>query len=71
MAIILPEGTVNAWQAAHVAGTVSAWIGVGKILMAQAKDEADPVLRADILDLMWVASHRAFDLLPSLDPIGA
>lgn len=61
MAIILPEGTVEAWQAAHAAATVAAWCSVDEDLLRHATAERDPGLRGDILTLADVAWAHAAD----------
>lgn len=59
MAIILPEGTVDAWQAAHVAGTAGTWNDLGQALLLHADVERDPALRDDLITLARLAGARA------------
>jgi len=63
MALILPEGTVDAWQAAHAADTVHAWCNVADTLWSHADAERDLVLRGDIITLARLAGHRVFAVL--------
>lgn len=61
MTIILPEGTVEAWQAAHAAGTTESWCNVDKALLLYADIECDLNVRRDILTLADVAWAHAMD----------
>jgi hypothetical protein len=67
MTIILPEGTVDTWQAAHQAANIGQWNDLATDLLHCAAEEKDYAVRGDILTLALVASQHAFDLLPSLD----
>lgn len=71
MTIILPEGTVDAWQAAHVADTIGTWNDLGEALLLYADPERDRTLRDNLITLALLAAQRALDLLPSLDLAGA
>lgn len=66
MTIILPEGTVDTWQAALAAGNIGQWNDVASDLLHCAAEEKDYAVRGDILALALTASQLAFDLLPSL-----
>lgn len=67
MTIILPEGTVNAWQAAHHAANIGQWNDLATDLMHCAAEERDYPARDDILTLALIACQHAFDLLPGLE----
>ena len=64
MAIILPDGTVDAWQAAHAAGTVGTWNDMGEALLLHADVERDHALRGDLITLALLAAQHGLDLLP-------
>lgn len=61
MAIILPAGTVDAWQAAHADGTIGAWVDLDNALQRHANAECDFTLRDDYLTLADVAWAHAMD----------
>lgn len=61
MAIIIPTGTVDAWQAAHRFAHVGAWTDVEKMLLRHAAYERDQSLRDDLITLVLVAGSRALD----------
>lgn len=74
MTLILPEGTVDAWQAAHAAANIGQWNDLASDLLHCAAEESDYAVRGDILTLALMACQHAFDLLPDLDaeaPAGA
>ena len=62
MAIIFPEGIVDAWQAAHATGTSGGWCDLDNALLRQADAERDFALRDDIYTLADVAWSRAMDV---------
>lgn len=66
MTIILPQGTVDAWQAALSACNIGHWNDLGAELLHCAAEEKDYAVRGDILTLALLSSQHAFDLLPSL-----
>lgn len=65
--IILPAGTVDDWQAAHLAANIGQWHDLAADLLHCAAEEKNYAIRGDILTLALVASQHAFDLLPGMD----
>lgn len=66
MTIVLPEGTCDAWQAAHQAANIGQWNDLGSDLLHCAAEEKDYAVRGDILTLALMTCQHACDLLPDL-----
>ena len=66
MTIILPEGTVDAWQAAIAEANHGEWDALASELLKSAKDEPDHVVRDDILTLALVACERADQIMDTV-----
>lgn len=57
--IILPENTVDHWQAAEQLDDLEAWDTLAIELLADGVDEPDTRIKDDILVLVLVACERA------------
>ncbi|MDP3425519.1 MAG: hypothetical protein Q8S32_17395 [Burkholderiaceae bacterium] len=66
MTIILPEGTVDAWQAAIAEANHGEWDALATDLLHAAASEPDYALRDDLLTLALVACELADQIMETV-----
>lgn len=66
MTVILPEGTVDAWQAAIAGENHGEWDALASDLLREAAAEPDYRLRDDLLTLALVACDLADRLMDTV-----
>ena len=66
MTIILPEGTVDAWQAAIDEANHGEWDALASDLLRAAASEPDYALRDDLLTLALVACELADQIMETV-----